>query len=247
MAEKRFYWLKLKDDFFNLDTIDYLSSIPNGCEYIVLYQKLCLLTLNSNGRMCSSIGEMLIPFDENKIARDTKFSFDTVSEAIAIFRKIGLIFEEADGVMKIPYVEEACGSESSSASRVRKYRDREKALHSNANVTPDVTQIIDIDNRDKILDTDKRDNKKNYADAVTLTEEQFEKLLSEHSKPFVDKCIEVLNNYKLSSGKKYKSDYHAIINWVVGRVSKDYPQLAAKPAKNASYEDLFENPWADYL
>lgn len=70
-----------------------------------------------------------------------------------------------------------------------------------------------------------QDNKKNYAEAVTMTEEEYQKLTQQHTKAFVDKCIEILNNYKLSSGKQYKSDYHTILNWVVERVSKDYPQL----------------------
>lgn len=224
MAEKRFYWLKLKENFFDLATIDYLSSIPNGCEYIVLYQKICLLTLNSGGRMCSQVGEMLIKFDESKIARDTKFSVDTVSAAMAMFRKIGLIYEEDDGVLTIPYVEDSVGSETQSAERVRKHRSNKKEEALQSNVTSplqcnkNVTQILDTDNRDKIIE--KRDKKKSYSDAVTLSDDEYTKLSTTHSKPFVDKCIEVLNNYKLSSGKKYKSDYHAILSWVIEKVTK---------------------------
>ncbi len=252
MADKRYYWLKLKEDFFDLDTIDYLSSLPKGCEYIVLYQKLCLLTLNSGGRMCSQVGEMLIKFDENKIARDTKFSVNTVSAAMAMFRKIGLIYEENDGVLRIPYVESSVGSETQSAERVRKHRSGKKgntlqcntetALQSNGEHSYNVTQILDTDNRDKRID--KKDNKKNYADAVALTEEEYTKLTKEHSKPFIDKCIEVLNNYKLSTGKKYKSDYHAILSWVLRSVKEKYPSLI-KQGEALNAEALFENPWAD--
>ena len=79
MAEvKRYYWIKLKENFFDLETIDWLISQKNGCEYIVLYQKLCLLTANKDGNLLMQIGEMIIPYDFNKIARDTKFSIDTV-------------------------------------------------------------------------------------------------------------------------------------------------------------------------
>ncbi|WP_444435676.1 hypothetical protein, partial [Ruminococcus bicirculans (ex Wegman et al. 2014)] len=72
-----------------------------------------------------------------------------------------------------------------------------------------------------------------------------DKLMSEHSKPFVDKCIEILNNYKLSKGVKYKSDYHAIRSWVIGEVQKRYPQLASQPSEQQDPEDLFKNPWTD--
>jgi len=90
-----------------------------------------------------------------------------------------------------------------------------------------------------------KDNKNNNAEAVTLTEKEYDKLMSEHSKPFVDKCIEILNNYKLSKGVKYKSDYHAIRSWVIGEVQKRYPQLASQPSEQQDPEDLFKNPWTD--
>ena len=70
---KRYYWIKLKTDFFNQQTIDFLLSQKNGCEYIVLYQMLCLNTANNNGEMCSKIGEMIVPYNVEKIVRDTKY------------------------------------------------------------------------------------------------------------------------------------------------------------------------------
>lgn len=92
-----------------------------------------------------------------------------------------------------------------------------------------------------------QDNKKNYAEAVTMTEEEYQKLTQQHTKAFVDKCIEILNNYKLSSGKKYKSDYHTILNWVVERVSKDYPQLDKPvPVQNPVY-DVNVNPFDRFV
>lgn len=41
---KKYYWIKLKTDFFNLAEIDFLLGQENGCQYIVLYQMLCLQT-----------------------------------------------------------------------------------------------------------------------------------------------------------------------------------------------------------
>ena len=46
---KRYYWIKLKIDFFNSDDMDFLLSQKDGCKYIVLYQMLCLQTANNNG------------------------------------------------------------------------------------------------------------------------------------------------------------------------------------------------------
>lgn len=92
----------------------------------------------------------------------------------------------------------------------------------------------------------KKADKKKYAEAVTMTEEEYQKLMTQHSRVFVDKCIEILNNYKLSSGKRYKSDYHTILNWVIERVSKDYPQLDKPPAQSSAY-DVNVNPFDQFV
>lgn len=92
-----------------------------------------------------------------------------------------------------------------------------------------------------------QDNKKKYAEAVTMTEEEYQKLTQQHTKAFVDKCIEILNNYKLSSGKQYKSDYHTILNWVVERVSKDYPQLDRAISVQEPVYDVNVNPFDRFV
>jgi len=95
-----------------------------------------------------------------------------------------------------------------------------------------------------------------YAEAVTLTEAEHDKLVAEHGEQLVKECIEILSNYKLSSGRKYASDYHAILNWVVKRATEDRqkakPQYSRKPEsweqKSSSINDeMLEqimNPYA---
>lgn len=126
---KRYYWIKLKTNFFEQETIDFLMSQKNGCQYIVLYQMLCLNTANTDGLLCSRIGEMIVPFDVNKIVRDTKyFDFDTVAVALEMFKKLGLIYEEEEGILKITDLHEMIGSEASNANaqRQKRFRERQK-------------------------------------------------------------------------------------------------------------------------
>ena len=150
MAEKRFYWIKLKTDFFNQDTIDFILQQENGCKYIVLYQMLCLKTANNNGELNTKIGEMIVPYNIEKIQRDTKyFDIDTIIVALELFKKLGLIYEEEDRTLKISSFEELVGSETSSAKRVREYRLK-KALQCNKNVT----QEIEYRDRDKSIEKD---------------------------------------------------------------------------------------------
>lgn len=59
-----------------------------------------------------------------------------------------------------------------------------------------------------------------YLDSVTLSDIECNKLLSEYAQHEVDWMIDCLNNYKMSSGVKYKSDYHAIRKWVIDAFKK---------------------------
>lgn len=140
--EKRFYWLKLNQNFFNEDKIDVLLSQKGGANYVVLYQMLCLKSINNNGNLGTPFGDIIIPYDVDKIVRDCKyFSKDTVLVALELYKKLGLVFEEQNKVLKIANFENIVGSEVPSAHRVREHRARQKqALQCNKNVTLNVTE-----------------------------------------------------------------------------------------------------------
>ena len=124
---KRYYWIKLKTDFFNLAEIDFLLSQKDGCQYIVLYQMLCLQTANNNGELASRVGEMIIPYDPDKIARDTKyFSKDTVIVAMELFKKLNLIYTDDGICLKIAGFENMVGSETGWAKQKREQREKQE-------------------------------------------------------------------------------------------------------------------------
>ena len=87
MSDKKYYWIRLKTNFFSQEIIDFLLSQKNGCQYVVLYQMLCLNTANSDGVLVTNINEMLVPYDVNKIVRDTKY-FDFVKSAKSLIATI---------------------------------------------------------------------------------------------------------------------------------------------------------------
>lgn len=64
--------------------------------------------------------------------------------------------------------------------------------------------------------------KYNYAECVTLTRDEYAKLCAEYGEDAAKRMIEILDNYKGSKGKRYKSDYKAILNWVVDRYNEEY-------------------------
>lgn len=124
---KRFYWIKLKDSFMSSDEIDYLMSQPDGANYVVLYQMLCLKTINTGGCLVSQIGEILIPYDAEKIQRECKwFSLATVRVALSVYKQIGLIFESPDGILTISNYSDIVGSETDYSAQKRLQRENRR-------------------------------------------------------------------------------------------------------------------------
>ena len=183
--EKRFFWLKLKVNFMTSETVDFLMSQKDGANYIVLYQMLCLKTINTDGRLCRTIGEVMIPFDENKIQRDCKwFSIDTIRVAMELYKRLGLIYEDTDGTLVIADHKNLIGSECESAERVRRFRNsgggkaaleapkQDEALHCNGDCNGEcnapgnenVTTEIEYRDRDRDKEIEFRGNNVSFSD-----------------------------------------------------------------------------------
>lgn len=69
-----------------------------------------------------------------------------------------------------------------------------------------------------------RPPKKQYAEFVSMREEEYEKLVEQYGEQRTRRMIEILDNYKGSKGKKYADDYRAILNWVVKRLLEEESQ-----------------------
>ncbi len=125
MAEKDkiFYWLKLKSEFMNGEIVDFLMSQKNGANYVVLYQMLCIKTINTKGELATQLGDILVPYNVEKIQRDLKwFDIDTVRVALELYKKLGLVYVQENGIIKISNFEEMVGSETYWAQIKREQR-----------------------------------------------------------------------------------------------------------------------------
>lgn len=139
----------------------------NGANYVVLYQMLCLMTINTNGRLSRQIGEVIIPYDVDKIQRDTKwFSNDTVRVALGLYAKLGLIYQEQDGTLVLANHSEMVGSATDYAAKKKRQRTSQRQIgsadwgHCPQNVPANVHKNVPTDIRDKILDIDKSSSSK---------------------------------------------------------------------------------------
>ena len=156
MAEKRYYWLKLQEDFFSSKRIKKLRKIAGGDTYTIIYLKMQLLSIQ-NGGILKYTG-LESSFAE-ELALDLDEEVENVAVTLQFLLSCGLI-ETSDNIeFLLPYAVLNTGSEGSSAKRVRDFRERQKALPCNT----DVTQVKQIGNGEKEIEIEieKEIDKKN--------------------------------------------------------------------------------------
>lgn len=127
------FWMKTKTDFFYNDAIEYLMEEEGNVEgtlIAMIYNLLCLQTLNTNGYLVSEINGKYIPFTNNKIVMNLKFySEEQIVKAITKLIEVGLIcIDEENGYKFIPVVPTLTGKSSASeeATRQSNYRKNKK-------------------------------------------------------------------------------------------------------------------------
>ncbi len=152
MAEKdkRYYWLRLKRDFFKRHDIQIIESMENGKDYILFYLKLLCESVDHEGNLRFS---EQIPYNEKMLSTITNTNVDIVRRAIEIFSELGMMDVLDDGTIYMNEVQKMIGSESYWAEKKRIQRERAEVLlldnvqqQSNENPTcPSKSIEIDID------------------------------------------------------------------------------------------------------
>lgn len=114
----------------------------------------------------------------------------------------------------------------------------------NININKNINIIKNNSKRDS--KGKKEEEKTHFADFVTMTNAEYEKLVSTYGKEFADQCINILDNYKGSKGKEYKSDYRAILSWVVDENKKRAESKQQKQLKTKSYNNYEQREDIDF-
>ena len=157
---KRYYWVKLKEDFFQDEVISWIEEQEKGIYYTNFYLKLCLKAMNSEGLLIRRIGDMLIPYDIKNLAKITGVDQDTVIVAMELFKKTGLVEILENGEIYLTQLQNMIGSESGWAEKKRLQREKKKSednvpklednVQSKSGQSPtdiDIEKDIDIDNK----------------------------------------------------------------------------------------------------
>ncbi len=127
---KRFYWLKLKADFFDDKRIKKLRRLENGDLMTIIYMKMMLKSITTGGFIYfEGIEDSL----EDEIALDINETEKSVKDTFIELKKLDLIELYEGHQVYLPIAEECTGSETESAERKR--RQRERTIKKRDNVT----------------------------------------------------------------------------------------------------------------
>lgn len=118
---KKYYYLKLKENFFDSDTLVILESQKDGYLYSNILLKMYLKSLKNDGRLAFN---NLIPYNIEMLATLTRHQVGTVERALKMFETLGLIEVLDNGVIYMADIQNFIGTGSSEAERKREYRKR---------------------------------------------------------------------------------------------------------------------------
>ena len=216
--ETKFYWLQLKEDFFEEDSIEWLEEQENGHKYSLFYLKLCLKSLKTNGILIRKVGNMLVPYDNKKLAEMTRTPVDTVIVAMELLKGIGLIQILENGELYISQLENMIGSQSKSALKKQQQRLlKQQVLIEGGQEVDKCPPKIEIELEKEIdldLEIKKEEELKNNSPKTT-------------TKRFIKPTLEEVKQYCKERNNKinaeYFIDYYEANGWKVGKNSmKDW-------------------------
>ena len=197
VKNKRYYWIQLTQDFFKSKELKLLRKIAGGDTHTIIYLKMMLISLEDGG---------CIYYDglADNLAEEIALMIDENVEDI----KITLLFLESKGLLTrkndrdyfLEQVPEMVGSETASARRVRKFREKQLALQCNNDETKR-NGDIDIE---KDIDTEiEKDVDKN---PIELIVEEYQSRIA----PLDGTQIEILKEFITLDGMEAKVVLKAI-------------------------------------
>ena len=235
---RKYYYLKLKENYFDDDSIVLLESMQDGVMYSNILLKLYLKSLKHGGRL--QLDED-IPYTAQMIATITRQQIGTVERALQIFLKLGLVEVLDSGTFYMSNIELLIGQSSTEAERKRAARLQNKALsalrtsggHLSDIRPPEIELEKEIEIKREIEkvrpETGHLSHTYGHYQNVFLTDEELADLQA--SFPAVwEQYIEKLSEYMASTGKRYQSHAATIRRWAGEDAKK-----TVTPSRNRDY------------
>ena len=245
MAEnRRYYWLKLKEDFFIDKRIKRLRRISGGDTYTIIYLKLLLLSLKDSGKLyydgveTDFIKELALTIDETEDDVMVTVNYLVAQNLMEVIMENDEYF-----LTELPSL---IGSETASTRRSRKSREQ-KALQSGNGATPcnllkqncNGEIEIEIEKEGEIEEQNLPHIFYGEYKNIRLTDEEYQRL-TDKLQGHTDTMIEKLSRYIKSSGKIYQDHYVTILNWYEQdkeRLSQINNKSGSSKTYSTNYED----------
>jgi len=192
MSDRRYYWLKLKRDFFKRHDIRIIEAMPNGKDYILFYLKLLCESIDHDGSLRFS---EKIPYSETMLATLTDTNVDIVRSAIKVFSELGMMEVLDDGTYFMAEVERLVGSETDWAVKKRLYRESHPAIEDKTRTKKDNVR----QEKEKELEKEKEIKRGHFVPPTPTEVRQY----CEESSHHIDADAFV--------------DFYASKNWMVGK------------------------------
>lgn len=236
MAEaKKYYWLKLKRDFFKRHDIRIIEEMPNGKDYILFYLKLLVESIDHEGTLRFSD---TIPYNDQMLSVVTNTNVDIVRSAMKIFIELQMIDIFDDQTIYMSDVEKLIGSETEWAEKKRLQRDKRDIVPKLSSKCPTEIEI----EKEKEKDTEKEERSAPHSTPsygrfknVILSDEEYAKLKQTYPDHYDDR-IERFSEYMDKTGKNYKHHFKTIMDWA------KQDNVSTEQAKPKSYDldEFFE-------
>lgn len=256
---KRYYWLKLKKDFFKRHDIKILKGMKDGQRIILVYLELMTESLDHNGEL--RFNEK-ISYTPEMLSRVIDEDEDFVKYAIDCLMQFDLLEQDENGTFILPKVESMIGSaaDNDHAKRQQRYRDRLKDAQSDASVTDSVTKSdasvtqsctkSDESKRKRKSKSKTKESKEKHAHGslqnVLLTDEEYDRLKAEYGAE-ADEAIEHLSLYMKEKAYKTKDHNLTIRRWVIDaiREKKGKGKTERVKPKPNTMTQMMTNPMSD--
>ena len=229
---RKYYYLKLKENFYNSETMVILESMQDGLLYSNLLLKMYLMSLKSGGILMLNDH---LPHTPQTIATFTRHQVGTVERALKVFLEFGLVEILNDGAYYMADIQLLIGQSSTEGERKKKERmrlQRQKLLPSGgADICPPEIRDKRLDIRDKSIENREGESARAYGryQNVFLSDGELADLQADFPTVW-SQYIEKLSEYMASTGKRYQSHAATIRRWASEDMKK-----AAPPTRDRDY------------
>ena len=223
---KKYYYLRLKDNFFDGDELKILESMKDGYLYSNILLKLYLRSLKNDGKL---VVNDRIPYNAEMLASVTGHQIGTVKQALSIFKDLGLIDVLENGAIYMLDIQNFIGKGSSEADRKREYRQRIET--DRTNVQTNLRQISEKSPPEIEIELEKEIKIEKEIDSsasTTTKRKRFEKPTLSEIEQY---CIERNNNVNAEQF----FDYYESNGWKVGKNSMKDWKAAVRTWERSEY------------